>query len=231
VLVLSGHPLVGGATVTGTNTLCESVPLVPVTVTLLLVPVGVEASAHTFSIDEPDVVTLVGIRVALMPVEGLAVNWTRPLKPPEEVTVMEPVLQLPCMTVIVLGVLVLVTAKSWTLTVTFAVCTRLRLVPVMVTTYVPAEPVQLSRLVPEPPAIVAVLRLHASPVAGETEVVSVTVPVKPLTGITVTVELADWLGVVLTMVGLANIWKSTTWTLIVAVVCDSVPLVPVTVTV
>jgi hypothetical protein len=35
----------------------------------------------------------------------------------------------------------------------------------------------------------------------------------------------------LTVVGLANIWKSTTLTVIIAVVWDAVPLVPVTVTV
>lgn len=64
---------------------------------------------------------LVGVRLALMPADGLGVNWTRPLKPPREATATEPVLQLPCVTVIVLGVLVLVTVKSWTLTVTLAV--------------------------------------------------------------------------------------------------------------
>lgn len=162
--------------------------------------------------------TLVGVRLALMPVDGLAVNWTSPLNPPREVTVTEPVLQLPCMTVIVLGVLELVTVKSPTLTVTFAVCARLPFVPVTNTRYVPAVPVQLSRLVPDPPAILVALSVHESPLAGEIEVVRVTVPVKPLTGITVTVELAGTAGIVLTKDGLANIWKSTTMTVIVAVV-------------
>jgi len=67
--------------------------------------------------------------------------------------------------------------------------------------------------------------------AGETLVVRATVPVKPLTGITVIVDVPATPGVVFTMVGLANIWKSTTWTVIVAVVWDRDPLVPVTVTV
>jgi hypothetical protein len=66
---------------------------------------------------------------------------------------------------------------------------------------------------------------------GETLVVSATVPVKPLTGITVIMDVTATFGVVFTVVGLANIWKSTTWTLIVAVVWDRDPLVPVTVTV
>jgi hypothetical protein len=61
--------------------------------------------------------------------------------------------------------------------------------------------------------------------------VRATVPVKPLTGITVMVELADTAGIVVTKDGLANIWKSTTWTNIVPVVWDVDPLVPLTVTV
>jgi hypothetical protein len=40
--------------------------------------------------------------------------------------------------------------------------------------------------------------------------VRVTVPVKPLTGITVIMDATATPGVVLTTVGLANIWKS--WT-------------------
>jgi hypothetical protein len=79
--------------------------------------------------------------------------------------------------------------------------------------------------------MLAELREHVSPVAGETLVVRATVPVKPLTAMTVIVEDAETPGVVLTMVGLANIWKSTTWTVIIAVVWEVVPLVPVTVTV
>jgi len=71
---------------------------------------------------------------------------------------------------------------------------------------------------------------HVSP-AGETLVVRATVPVKPLTGITVIVDVPATPGVVFTMVGLANIWKSTTWTVIVAVLWDRDPLAPVTVTV
>jgi len=74
------------------------------------------------------------------------------------------------------------------------------------------------------------LTVHVKP-DGETEVVRLTVPVKPLTGDTVIVELPATPGVVLTLLGLANIWKSTTCTVTVPVVWDSEPLVPVTVTV
>jgi hypothetical protein len=52
--------------------------------------------------------------------------------------------------------------------------------------------------------------VHVSPVAGEMLVVRLTVPVKPFTGITVIVDVAAAPGVVLTIVGLANIWKSNT---------------------
>ena len=92
-------------------------------------------------------------------------------------------------------------------------------------------PVHESVLVPDPLVILAGLRVHVSPVAGEMLAVRLTVPVKPLTGMTVIMDVPATPGVVLTTVGLANIWKSTTWTVIVAVVWDSVPLVPVTVTV
>jgi hypothetical protein len=66
--------------------------------------------------------------------------------------------------------------------------------------------------------MVAGLRVHARPLLGEIDVDRVTVPLKPLTAVTVMVELPLTPGVVLTVVGLANIWKSTTLTLIVAVV-------------
>ncbi len=87
-----------------------------------------------------------------------------------------------------------------------------------------------NRLVPEPLTLV-VLRVQVSPLAGEIDVDNVTVPVKPLIAVTVIVELPLTPGVVLTVVGLADIWKSTTRTLIVPVVWDSDPLIPVTVTV
>jgi hypothetical protein len=124
-----------------------------------------------------------------------------------------------------------VNVKSETLTVTVAECTRVPLVPVTFTVYVPPLPVQLREPVPEPPAIVAGLTLHVRPVLGEIVVVRVTVPVKLLIGITSIVVVPFTPGVVLTVVGLTNIWKLTTWTLMVAVVCESDPLVPVTVTV
>ena len=78
--------------------------------------------------------------------------------------------------------------------------------------------VHVSVLVPEPPVMLVGLTEQVSPLAGETLVVSATVPVKPLTAATVIVDIAFAPGVVLAVVGLADIVKSTTRTDIVAVV-------------
>ena len=73
------------------------------------------------------------------------------------------------------------------------------------------------------------LRVQARP-GGETTDVRVTVPVKPLTGATVMVELAGVPALVVTLLGLAVTVKS--WTVKVTIAeWDSEPLVPVTVTV
>ena len=71
---------------------------------------------------------------------------------------------------------------------------------------------------PDPPVTLAGLRVHVRPVAGEMLLVRLTVPVKPLAGATVIVDVALTPGVVSTVVGLADIVKSTTRTVIVWVV-------------
>jgi len=58
--------------------------------------------------------------------------------------------------------------------------------------------------------MLVVLRVHVSPLTGEIDVDKVMVPAKPLAAVTVIVELPLTPGVVLTVVGLANIVKSTT---------------------
>ena len=73
------------------------------------------------------------------------------------------------------------------------------------------------------------VRVHVRP-AGETDDVSATVPVNPLIGATVIVEVAAVPAVVVTAVGLAVTEKSVTATVTVAE-CVMLPLVPVTVTV
>jgi hypothetical protein len=73
------------------------------------------------------------------------------------------------------------------------------------------------------------VRVHVKP-AGLTEDVRATVPVKPLTGATVIVDVAAVPAGVVTAVGLADTLKSVTMTVTVAVWVIA-PLVPVMVTV
>jgi hypothetical protein len=75
-------------------------------------------------------------------------------------------------------------------------------------------------------------RVHVKPAGVEADTVRATVPVKPLTAVTVIVEVPDapariWAG----ETAPAAIVKSTTVNVMVAVVWLSVPSVPVTVTV
>jgi hypothetical protein len=58
--------------------------------------------------------------------------------------------------------------------------------------------------------MLAGVRVQVRPVAGEIELVSVTVPVKPLTGATVIVDVAAVPVIVVTDVGLAATVKSVT---------------------
>jgi hypothetical protein len=72
---------------------------------------------------------------------------------------------------------------------------------------------------------------HVKP-EGETDDSKTTVPVNPLIGVTVMVEVPALPALTVTLVGLAVTEKSGTATLKLTVAeCDSVPLVPVTVTV
>jgi len=83
--------------------------------------------------------------------------------------------------------------------------------------------------VPEPPVMLVGLRVAVRP--AEALAVRATVPVNPLTGATVIVAVADAPAFTVKVVGLAVMVKSTTLTVIVPVVWDRVPLIPVTVTV
>ncbi len=85
--------------------------------------------------------------------------------------------------------------------------------------------------VPEAPSITLVgVKVHVNPVAGDTVEVSETVPVNPLTAVTVIVDVPDAPATTVTLVGLAVTVKSRIVTVTVAVL-DREPLVPVTVTV
>ena len=80
-----------------------------------------------------------------------------------------------------------------------------------------------------PRTMLAGVRVQVKP-AGETAEASATVPVNPLTGATVIVDVAAVPTVVVTAVGLAATVKSVTVTVTVAA-WVRLPLVPVTVTV
>jgi hypothetical protein len=128
-------------------------------------------------------------------------------------------------------------AVTQLLTVTEMVteCVIVPLVPVTTTVKLPvAEPVRVSIDVPDVVMLVG-LSVAVKPVDGETVVVNATVPVNPLSGAMVIVSVAKLPGQVsvVTLVELAVIVKSgaVTWRVMTAVVWDSRPLVPVTVTV
>jgi len=87
---------------------------------------------------------------------------------------------------------------------------------VTVTVYVPPDPEQDSVEVWETPRTMLVgVRVHVNP-AGETVEVRATVPVKPLTGATVIVEVAAAPARAVTLVGLAVTVKSRIFTVTVA---------------
>ena len=91
---------------------------------------------------------------------------------------------------------------------------------------------QLRVEVPEPPVMLVGLRVQVRP-AGDTVEVRATVPVKPLIGATVMVDVAVAPERIVTLVGLAVIEKSCAAVTVTVTVVewDSVLLVPVTVTV
>jgi hypothetical protein len=106
-------------------------------------------------------------------------------------------------------------------------------VPVTVTVKVPLTVELQDRVeVPDPPVTLVGVRVQVKPpvTTGSMLAVRATVPVKPLTGAIVIVEVPAWLTLTGTLVGLAVMVKSVTVTVTVAA-WDSVPLVPVTVTV
>ena len=83
--------------------------------------------------------------------------------------------------------------------------------PVTVMVYVPAEPEHDSVEVPEAPNVSVVgVSVHVKPVEGDTLDVRVTDPVKPCSGATVMAEFPETPAETVTVVGLAEIAKSST---------------------
>lgn len=82
---------------------------------------------------------------------------------------------------------------------------------------------------PDPVTLVGA-SVQLIPFAGDVVPARLTTPAKPFVAVVVIVDVPGWLTLTETLVGLAVIVKS--WTVKVTVAeCDSVPLVPVTVTV
>ena len=100
-----------------TVVLWDRVPVVPVTVTTKL-PLTVAVQDR---VEVPEPVTLVGVRVQVMPVAGLLleVKLTTPVKPLTAATVMVDVPAWLMLTATVVGLAAIV--KSWTVNVTVAV--------------------------------------------------------------------------------------------------------------
>ena len=96
----------------------------------LTFPLSAVADALTVKVEEPELVTLVGLSVAVRPLVALAVRLTVPVNPPTAATLQVVVAELPWATVIGL---VHMRVKSCTLTVTIVVRVRDPLAPVTVT--------------------------------------------------------------------------------------------------
>jgi hypothetical protein len=160
-------------------------------------------------VEVPEPVTLVGVRVQDRPVAGetAAVRLTTPANPLTAVTVIVEVPAVPTVVVTVVGLAAIV--KSWTTKDTVAVWVRLPLVPVTVTVYVcaVAEEHESVEVWLAPRTMLAGVRVHVRPV-GETEDVRATVPVNPLTGATVIVDVPAAFALTVTLVGLAVTVKS-----------------------
>ncbi len=175
--------------------------------------------------------TLAGLSEQVRPVNGdtLAVKATVALNPSSGATVIVEVPAVPDVVGTVVGLAVRV--KSCTTTDTVAAWLRDPLVPVTVTVYAQKTPVQDSVDVWDAPKVMLVSdSVHVSPVGGETAEVKATVPVNPLTGATVIVEMAATPAFTVRLVGLAVTEKSVTLTVTVAET-ERLPLAPVTMTV
>jgi hypothetical protein len=173
---------------------------------------------------------LAGVRVQARPAGATAeVRATVPVKPLTGATVIVELAAVPAVVVTAVGLAV--TLKSVTVTVTVAVWVIAPLVPVTVTVKVRAvvEEHDNVEVWDAPKTMLAGVKVHVKP-AGDTELVSATVPVNPWTGATVIVEVAAVPAVVVTAIGLAVTVKSLTVTVTVAEWVIA-PLVPVTVTV
>ena len=146
---------------------------------------------------------LVGLRVHVNPAgDTVEARATVPVKALTGATVIVEVAVAPARAVTLVGLAT--TVKSRMLTVTVAERDRVPLVPVTVTVNVVAVvPVHdRVKVWAAPRTTLVALRVHVRP-AGETVAVKATVPVNPLTGVTVIVDVAVPPELAATLVGLA----------------------------
>ncbi len=115
--------------------MCERDPIVPATITLNAP--GIEPVQ--FSVEVPESVTLVGVRVQVRPVgETVEVSDTTPLKPFTAFMVTVEEAEPDCAMLMLVWLALMV--KSCTVTVAVAVWVILLLVPITVIVYTPAAP-------------------------------------------------------------------------------------------
>jgi len=149
-------------------------------------PLFADVFAVTVTVEVPEPLGIdVGLAIALMPVfMPLTDTETAELKPPDPVRVTVKVPELPRLTVSeVWERLSVKFALEVTTTLAVAVCTRLPLVPVTVTEYVPGAIVEVAVRVKVPEDEIPVL---VSP-AGSADMAQVTAPVNPPIGVAVAV--------------------------------------------
>ena len=129
--ITGGATKVPGVTVTASVVWCVTLPLVPNTFTEYG-PVAVVDAAQTVSVEVPEFMIVVGVSEAVKPDGALVVSAIEPVNPPREITLALFDVHPPAATDMALGEAV--SWKSWTLTVTMALCESDELVvPVTVT--------------------------------------------------------------------------------------------------
>jgi hypothetical protein len=176
-------------------------------------------------VDVPEPEMLIGESGQESPVDGDAVD-VRPTCPTNPLTLLIVKVESPAVpTVTLMAVGPAVIVKSWMVNVMVAVRDLKALAPVTLTWTVAAEAKVQDRVALPDPVMLVGETLHEV-----LFVIRFTVPVKPLIGATVMVEVPADPTFRVTAVGLAVMAKSVTVNVIVAV-CDRLPLVPVTVTV
>jgi hypothetical protein len=162
-------------------------PLIPVIVTTY-VPAVVELH-DSVAVAVGGTVTLLGeIDPQVRPDGAVSVSVTAPVKLPKAVTVMVDVADV--LTIAVVGEVALIVKSFVVLNVTMVEWESVPLVAVIVTVNVFAVlALQVSVAVPELVTLVGVIALHVSPVG--TVSVRLTIPVNPLSAVTVMVEVKE----------------------------------------